>query len=365
MIEDPNGLTIKPISMKLTYYRKYRPRIFEEIEGQEHIVKTLQGALLSGRIAHAYLFTGPKGTGKTTLARLFAKALNCEKLKIGQIEPCNKCDSCVAINNGSSLDLIEIDAASNRGIDEIRNIKDSALVAATSSNYKIFVIDEVHMLTPPAFNALLKTLEEPPSHVIFVLATTEPHKILATILSRVQRFDFKKITNEQIARKLKKIAKQEKLEIDEEVFATLADFAGGSLRDAESALSKLVAFAGEKISIADASEILGVVSHKVHQALLAAVQNGNSKEAIDIIANLYESGADLENFAKQFVNFLRARLISAVGSGVLISSGDDSPAKLIEILNVFLKARYEIKSSPIPQLPLELAVFELTSNGGK
>jgi DNA polymerase-3 subunit gamma/tau len=193
--------------MSLTLYRKYRPKLFAEVEGQEHIVRTLEGALLSGRVGHAYLFCGPRGTGKTTVARLFAKSLNCTNRGAGKFEPCNNCDSCLAINEGRSLDLIEIDAASNRGIDEIRNLKDSARVAAASSNYKIFIVDEVHMLTKDAFNALLKTLEEPPSHVIFIMATTEPHKILETILSRVQRFDFKKISPELIIRKLKKIAK--------------------------------------------------------------------------------------------------------------------------------------------------------------
>ena len=273
-------------------YRKYRPQNFSEIVGQEHVVKTLQGALESGRVGHAYLFTGSRGTGKTSLARIFAKALNCadfskmresnfaEKSSVrrslgegGLPEPCNQCDSCLAASQGNLLDLIEIDAASNRGIDEIRNLKDSALVAAPSGGFKVFIIDEVHMLTKDAFNALLKILEEPPSHVVFILATTEPHKILPTVLSRVQRFDFKRLNQGQISGKLGMMARKEGIKINEEALKTIAMSADGALRDAEVALSKIQAClpVGEAstdstkaISVDEVNEMLGLVSYRYY-----------------------------------------------------------------------------------------------------
>lgn len=351
--------------MSLTLYRKYRPKFFSDVEGQEHVVRTLKGALSSGRVGHAYLFCGPRGTGKTTIARLFAKALNCEKPATSDqrpstsMEPCNNCDSCIAINDNRSLDLIEIDAASNRGIDEIRNLKESARVAAASSRYKIFIIDEVHMLTPPAFNALLKTLEEPPGHVIFILATTEPHKVLETILSRVQRFDFKKISPSQIIQKLEKIAKNEKLTLDGEVFSILADHAGGSLRDAESALAKLVAYSGNNITGDHAGQILGIVPKNVHTNFLSSIVNKKTQDAIAQINELYESGVDLENFTKQFINHVRSNLIASV-SNSSYENNQIKPETLAGILNIFVVAKNEMKNSPVPQLPLELAVMELT-----
>ena len=202
-------------------YRKYRPQTFSEVVGQEHIIQTLKGALTTGRIGHAYLFCGPRGTGKTTIARLFAKALNCDsRKKDGDCD--DVCRYCLAVKGNNSLDLIEIDAASQTGVDNIRELTDSAMVAATGGRYKIFLIDEVHMLSKSAFNALLKTLEEPPAHVVFILATTEPHKILPTVLSRVQRFDFKRFSSRQIVGKLKKIAKSEEIEIDENGLTAIA-----------------------------------------------------------------------------------------------------------------------------------------------
>jgi len=337
-------------------YRKYRPKTFAEIEGQEHIVRTLQGALLSGNVGHAYLMAGPRGTGKTTMARLLAKALNCTSRKTST-EPCNNCSSCIEINEGRSLDLIEIDAASNRGIDEIRNLKDSARVAATSGNYKVFLIDEVHMLTPPAFNALLKILEEPPTHVVFILATTESHKVPETILSRVQKFDFKKINPEQVIEKLKREAKSEKVAIDGQALAMLASASGGSLRDAESALSKIIAYAGDKINAADVAEILGIVPAQVHEKLIQLISQKKPHEAIVEIANLYESGVDLDNFVKQFVRHLRSSLIVSISGP---QQGQVSPELFIKTINAFVKASSELKFSPVPQLPLELAILEVT-----
>jgi len=369
-------------------YRKYRPKTFEEVEGQEHVVRTLQGALVSGRVGHAYLFCGPRGTGKTTMARLLAKTLNCTslqftvvsgqskfdklktenwKLKTAPQEPCNICHSCTEINEGRSMDLIEIDAASNRGIDEIRNLKDSARVAASSSVNKVFIIDEVHMLTPPAFNALLKILEEPPSHVIFILATTEPHKVPDTILSRVQRFDFKKISVEKIKSRLAAIAQKEKVRVDDEALAMLAFSASGSLRDAESAFNKIIAYAGTEGSISPetVAEILGIVPLQVHDSLINLILAKKTQEVISQINDLHEAGTDLNNFLKQFVRHLRTKLVGLIGDSPYIvtaaaSASQMTPEFLIKSINAFMKASNEIKLSPIPQLPIELAILELT-----
>lgn len=337
-------------------YRKYRPKTFKELTGQKHIVQTLQGALLSDNVGHAYLFTGARGTGKTTTARLLAKTVNCEKRTPTQVEPCDNCSSCNAISLGNAMDLIEIDAASNRGIDEIRNIKESAQVAASSSRYKVFIIDEVHMLTTAAFNALLKTLEEPPSHIIFILATTEVHKVLDTILSRVQRFDFKKISREDIVDKLRRVAKNEKLSIDTPSLDMVAQYANGSLRDAESALTKLIAYAGNDIKENTVSEILGIVPNKVHESLLELIKKRDAKSAIDEITTIHESGVNLEHFAKQFIQYVRNLLVST-----LEGSPRENTTELVKIITRFTQAMSDLKYSPIPSLPLELAIVDLTS----
>src|SRR3989344_2934653 len=338
--------------MSTTLYRKYRPKTFAELESQEHVIRTLQGALSSGRVGHAYLFCGPRGTGKTTMARLFAKVINCEK-RTTKTEPCNVCSSCIAINESRSLDLIEIDAASNRGIDEIRNLKEAAGTAASSSRYKIFIIDEVHMLTKDAFNALLKTLEEPPSHIVFILATTEPHKLPETILSRVQRFDFRKHGKDEIVKKLKKIAGSEKIIIDDESLELIAVSASGSMRDAESALGKGIAFCGTTIVAEQTSMILGIIPEHAHAEFLKNIIDKKSTDAIAQIAVLYESGVSMEQFCAQFLNYIRRQLIESL-------KNNRDPKPLVRIIEAFFKAKSELKSSPIPQLPLELAAIELS-----
>lgn len=359
------------------------------------MVKTLQGALESGRIGHAYLFTGSRGTGKTSLARVFAKTLNCadfskmreenfvEKSSVrrsfsggGPIEPCNDCHSCVAASQGNLLDLIEIDAASNRGIDEIRNLKDSALVAAPSGGYKVFIIDEVHMLTKDAFNALLKILEEPPKHVVFILATTEAHKILPTVLSRVQRFDFRRLNQSQVSDKLTMMAKKEGIKVSPDAIKTIAMSSDGALRDAEVALSKIQASTdGEgEITAEDVNEILGLVSYKFYPELVGLLADNDRAGAVSLVNKVFESGADMENFTGNLVEYLRNLLMARVNPVVLASVAGmneeevkdmsvlgqslESP-KLIKMIVAFSKARTEVKSSPVPQLPLELAILEL------
>jgi DNA polymerase-3 subunit gamma/tau len=357
-------------------YRKYRPKTFSGLVGQDHITKTLSGAVLSGRVGQAYLFCGPRGTGKTTAARLFAKLLNCSDVeKSGHaVEPCNKCQSCTEINDGRSMDLIEIDAASNRGIDEIRNLKESALVAAPGGKYKVFIIDEVHMLTKDAFNALLKILEEPPSHVIFILATTEPHKILPTVLSRVQRFDFKKLSHNNIVSKLRKIADLEKIKIGDDAISVIAASSDGALRDAEVALTKLRASSGNTIALADVTEALGLIPVTFYPEFLGYISQNKKIEAVQLIHRVADSGADIENFTKEFIEYLRKTLLIKIDPVVFASTGSylseyalaqtagvDS-AKIAKMISIFSIARNEIKLSPVPILPLELAVLELVQD---
>ena len=350
--------------MSETLYRKYRPMTFSQVVGQEHVVRTLMGALATGRIGHAFLFTGPRGTGKTTLARIFAKALNCAKKKDG--EPCNQCDACIGANQGNFLDVIEIDAASNRGIEEIRNLKDSAQVASMAGGYKVFVIDEVHMLTKDAFNALLKILEEPPAHVVFMLATTEPHKIIPTVLSRVQRFDLKRLTPAQIFQKLTSIVKAEKIDIEDGALKAIALSSDGALRDAEVSLAKVRSVAGtNNITAEIATEALGLIPANYHPEFLGYLASADKAAALGLIQRMHDSGVDLENFAKDFLEYSRRVLMAQINPTVLISVGEELPElhqvdgkRFIKLIQLFTSARNEMKSSPIIQLPLELAVLE-------
>lgn len=362
--------------MTQTLYRKYRPQIFDEVVGQEHVIKTLKGALLADRKGHAYLFCGPRGTGKTTVARLFAKALNCEKLtKEGDCD--NTCSYCLAVSNNRSFDLIEIDAASNRGIDEIRGLKESAMVAAPGGKYKVFLIDEVHMLTKDAFNALLKLLEEPPAHVIFILATTEPYKILPTVLSRVQRFDFKRLTPSQIIEKLTEILRLEKLKMEKAGLEAIAISSDGALRDAEVSLSKVIASSDKDkiITEKDVYESLGLIPASYYSEFLGYLANGDKNSALDLVSRVHFGGVDLDQFVSGFISYLRKILVNSINPAVLSSVGDEllendkkiitiysqalNSDRLIQMLNVFVLAKERMRTSPIPQLPLELAVLEL------
>lgn len=367
--------------MSLVLYRKYRPQTFAEVIGQEHVVQTLSNAISSGIISHAYLFGGPRGSGKTTIARIFAKSLNCQNRKEGEFEPCNQCASCLEIIGGRSLDLIEIDAASHRGIDEIRELRESIRFVPTKSKYKVFIFDESHQLTKEAANALLKTLEEPPSHAIFVLATTEIHKMIPTIISRCQRFDFRKLTLPEIVKRLEIILDKEKAKIEKPALELIAINSGGSLRDGESLLDQVLMFsdvAGSKkeIKAQDIKSLLGLVEINTVSQFCDFLCHKKPAEAINYLNGIIEAGSDLQEFAKAFINYLRQGLIlKIVGlqtTNPIITgltkeemeklqkqSAFFKEEELRKTIELFLEAESKMKYSPIPQLPLELATVEV------
>lgn len=291
------------MSSYLVLARKWRPQRFADLVGQEHITKTLSNAIAQNRVAHAFLFTGSRGVGKTSTARLFAKALNCANLQDG--EPCNVCASCTEITEGHSLDVIEIDGASNRGINEIRELREAVRYAPTRDRYKIYIIDEVHMLTMEAFNALLKTLEEPPAHAIFIFATTDANKVPVTILSRCQRYDFKRIQIQDMVQHLGAIAKAEGIVFEDAALQLIARSARGGVRDALSAMDQIIAFAAPPISSAKAAEILGVASRETLLAMAQAVLQGNVHGAIEALAQVDRYGQSLSQFAFDLLEFLR------------------------------------------------------------
>lgn len=359
-----------------TLYRKYRPQKFEDLVGQEHLIQTLTNEISAGRIAHAYLFSGPRGIGKTTMARLLAKAVNCENYKAGSFEPCDECSSCKEISAARNIDVLEIDAASNTGVDNVKeNIIENAQFKPTKSKYKVFIIDEVHMLSTSAFNALLKTLEEPPAHVIFVLATTELHKLPATIISRCQRFNFKKISEEVMLKKLEGIAKAEEVKIDKEVYKRVIAKSDGCMRDAESLLGQILSLNLKKITPEDAALILPSADIEAVIEYLEAIINNHVETAIEIIDNMVKAGASLEQFALNVIEVLRAVMIA--GSGQLSFGADytDKDKKrikalsaqidkntLIRLIDSAIRRRSEIKMAPVPQLPLELLAVDFSAN---
>lgn len=359
----------------LVLYRKYRPKTFAEVIGQEHIVQTLTNAISSGLISHGYLFSGPRGSGKTTIARLLAKALNCQNRKEKEFEPCNKCSSCLEINEGRAIDLIEIDAASNRGIDEIRELREGIRFVPTKSKYKVFIIDEAHQLTKEAANALLKTLEEPPPHAIFILATTEIHKMIPTIVSRCQRFDFHKLTLPEIIKRLEIISKKEKVKIEKPALELIALNAQGSLRDAESLLNQALTFGktlGEQgtITSQNLKELLGIVDSNLISQFVDFLIEKKVTEAINFLNQTLEKGKDPQEFTKALVHYLRQGLLLKIGYPLISGLTQEEQQKLQtqianfkeeelrHALKLFLDAENKMKYSPIPQLPLELAIIE-------
>jgi len=349
-------------------YRRWRPQGFGDVIGQNHVTRTLYNALGSGRVAHAYLFAGPRGTGKTSIARILAKAVNC--IGDGVEKPCNACAICQSINAGRSLDLIEIDAASNRGIDEVRDIRDKAGFRPNESRYKVYIVDEVHMLTEPAFNALLKTLEEPPPHVIFVLATTEPHKIPATILSRCQRFDFRRVPLTELVGKLQHICEAEGVRAEPAALELIARSATGSFRDAESLLDQLMAAADGPITLEQVQSLLGVANAELAAGLVDHLIQRDATGGLRLINQAIDEGADPRQFARQVLEYLRGLMLVQTSGGSLLNVSSEmlarmeaqarriAPPELVATIKLFSEAVQTMKSGFQPQLPLELALVE-------
>ena len=288
-------------------YRKYRPQTFEDVVGQKVIVKTLCNAILNNKITHAYLFAGPRGTGKTSIAKIFAKTINCENLE--NLKPCNKCQSCEQFNNKQTVDIIEIDAASNNGVEEIREIKNKVNLVPTNGKYKVYIIDEVHMLTTAAFNAMLKTLEEPPKNVIFILATTEPHKIPLTILSRCQRYDFKRLSNDEIVERLKYIVEEESIQYEEGILEMIAEISNGGMRDSIGLLDQLTTYCNEKITINDVHEINGTINYEQMFALIKSILEQNYEFVYSELKKYDDEGKNLYKILESIIEFLKNTLI--------------------------------------------------------
>jgi len=363
--------------MSKTLYRKYRPKDFSEIIGQSHIVRTLSNSVKNERIGHAYLFTGPRGTGKTSVARILAKTINCTDIKKGGFSvPCDKCPSCKAITSEKSLDILEIDAASNTGVDNIRELRETVALSTASLKYKVYIIDEVHMLSTGAWNALLKTLEEPPSHVVFILATTEIHKVPETIVSRCQRFDFARMPIADIIKKLVLIATSEKVKIEREALEMIAIAAEGGMRDAESLLDQIITLEDKNITTTEVKEILGTTDKKTVQDLARLILEKNSTSAVSKINGLLEDGYDLQVFNKSLVNYLRQLMLLKIDKSLkkhfsfeMSEEQMQEMLKLIEIaelpqilnaIGFFLEAQDKISAFILPQLPLEIAVIKAT-----
>jgi len=352
----------------LVLYRKYRPQTFGQVVSQEHVKTTLSNAVANNRVGHAYLFTGPRGVGKTTLARIFARAINCPNRKGS--EPCNECEICKSFLEGTSLDLLEIDAASHTGVDNIRELIDHLQFAPTRAAFKVIIIDEVHMLSKGAFNALLKTLEEPPKHAVFILATTEVHKLPATIVSRTQRFDFKKVSIADLVKLLKYVAGDNNVKITEGALAEIAAGADGSFRDSLSLLDQVINYSDGEITEELAEEVLGLTGIKTNVKFLDLLVSGNAKDGLNFISDLLYAGRDLYQFEKDFLEYLRKVLLIKVGAKSDFGFSSDvneqiksqadkiELTKLMRIIEIFQKAEGEIKWATIQSLPLELAVVE-------
>ncbi|MFC7394580.1 DNA polymerase III subunit gamma/tau [Scopulibacillus cellulosilyticus] len=351
-------------------YRVWRPQTFHDMAGQEHITKTLQNALVKEKFSHAYLFSGPRGTGKTSAAKIVAKAINCEHAPVS--EPCNECEACLGITNGSISDVIEIDAASNNGVDEIREIRDKVKYAPSSVRYKVYIIDEVHMLSTGAFNALLKTLEEPPKHVIFILATTEPHKIPLTIVSRCQRFDFKRIPLSSIIERLQYVVRQQDIQADNDALALIAKACEGGMRDALSILDQVAAYSEEAVTARDVLEVTGMVSQEFVSDCVTAIEQQDAAGAIQKINELMDRGKDPVKFVEDLIYYYRDLLLYQTSPGLedMLMRPDISNAfkqhaeqidvdRLYGVIQQLNETQTEMKWTNHPRVFIEMAVVKL------
>lgn len=348
-------------------YRKYRPQNFEDVVGQKVIVKTLMNAIKNNKITHAYIFAGPRGTGKTSIAKIFAKTINCENLN--NLVPCDKCNSCIQFNNKQTVDIIEIDAASNNGVDEIREIKNKVNLVPSNGKYKVYIIDEVHMLTTAAFNAMLKTLEEPPKNVIFILATTEPHKIPLTILSRCQRFDFKRLSNNEIVKRLNQIVKEENIQISEEALKLIAEISNGGMRDSIGLLDQLITYCDSKIELKDVHEINGSLNNEQIFVLIKNIIEKNFEEVYLKINEYDANGKNLSIILEQMVNYLKDLLIynncpKYFESNDAVDNYEElnnisSETNLYTYIDIFLETLQDMKFQNNKKMLMELSVLKI------
>ena len=368
-------IRLTPVNYEV-FARKYRPQTFDDLVGQTHVSRTLKNAVAQNRLAHAYLFVGPRGVGKTSTARILAKSLNC--INGPTITPCGVCDNCREIAGGNSLDVIEIDGASNNSVEDVRQLRENVRYAPAKGRYKIYLIDEVHMLSSAAFNALLKTLEEPPEHVKFIFATTEPQKVLATILSRCQRFDLHRIPANLIAQHLQFIAKKEKITLQPAAAHAIARGAEGGLRDAESMLDQLVAFCGEKIAESDVLNVFGFTSEQTVSDLTGRILRGETPEAIDLLHEQCEAGKDMMRLMADLIAYLRDLLVFKVKPDALNEDVDPdvqkslaahaeliSTDRLLELIDQFAAAEGRMKWAPNKKLHFEVAIIKAIQSLGQ